>query len=387
MSESYELICGLTYRLIGGGILIIMRKIFNFSAGPAMLPEEVLLQAQADMLDWQGQGVSIMELGHRGALFQDLAQQTEADLRELMHIPKNYHVLFMTGGATAQFAMVPLNLFDGTSASKADYIDTGIWSKKAIAEAQRYGAVHIAASVQQKNQLKFIPHQQYWHVSQDAAYLHYTPNETIEGIEFHWIPQVASHIPVVADMSSMILSRPIDVTKYGIIYASAQKNIGQAGLTIVIIRDDLVRAALPGTPTLYQYKTYTEYRSFYNTPPTYSWYIAGLVLAWMKRQGGIEHFYAINQRKAKKLYDFIDQHSDFYYCPVHADCRSYMNVVFYLRNDTLTTRFLQNASDVGLEYLRGHRLVGGIRASMYNAMPEAGVDALIQFMTHFMQSQ
>ena len=359
-----------------------MRKVYNFSAGPGMLPEEVLQQAQTEMLDWQGTGMSIMELGHRGAEFKIVAEQAEADLRELMAIPKNYHVLFIPGGATAQFAMIPINLFNKNK--KADYIDTGIWSKKAIDEAKRYGEVNVAASVERRNDLAFIPHQDQWKLSGDAAYVHYTPNETIEGIEFNWVPQTGK-IPLVADMSSMILSRPIDVSQYGIIYAGAQKNIGQAGITVIIIRDDLVHDPLPGTPTLYTYKTHTEHHSFYNTPPTYSWYIAGLVFAWMKRQGGVEAFYALNQRKAKKLYDFIDMHPDFYFSRIHPECRSMMNIVFNMRDEQLTAKFLEQSNQNGLTNLKGHRVAGGLRASIYNAMPEEGVDALIEFMKMFAQ--
>ncbi|HEX4045763.1 MAG TPA: 3-phosphoserine/phosphohydroxythreonine transaminase [Gammaproteobacteria bacterium] len=358
-----------------------MHRVFNFNAGPAMLPEEVLRQAQAEMLDWQGTGMSVMELGHRGSEFQALAKQSEDDLRALMAIPDNYHVLFLAGGATTQFAMVPLNLFGANK--KADYIDTGIWSKKAIAEAQRYGQVHIAATLAQRDKLAYIPPQVEWQLSDDAAYLHYTPNETIAGVEFHWTPQPNAAVPLVADMTSMILSQPIDVSQYGIIYAGAQKNIGQAGLTIVIIRNDLVRTPLPGTPTLYTYQEQVENHSFYNTPPTYSWYIASLVFAWMKRQGGVATFYAANQRKAAKLYRYLDEHADFYHCPVDVSCRSIMNVSFDLPNEALTQQFLQRATKAGLANLKGHRLAGGVRASIYNAMPEAGVDKLVEFMEEF----
>jgi phosphoserine aminotransferase len=344
-----------------------------------MLPEEVLKQAQAEMLDWNGTGMSVMEVGHRGPEFKIIAEKSEADLRELMEIPKNYHVLFLTGGATAQFAMVPLNLLG--KKKTADYIDTGIWSKKAIAEAKRYGEVNVAAETQ-KGQLLSIPAEASWKLNSDAAYLHYTPNETIEGIEFHWVPQ-AGQVPLVADMSSMILSKPIDVSAYGVIYAGAQKNLGQAGITAVIIRDDLVQEPLPGTPTLYSYKVQAENQSFYNTPPTYSWYITGLVLEWMKRQGGIKHFAALTQRKAKKLYDVIDTYRDFYINPIQPDCRSNMNVVFNLKDPNLMQPFLDAATAAGLAKLKGHRTVGGLRASIYNAMPEEGVDALVDYMKDF----
>ncbi len=357
-----------------------MRKVYNFSAGPAMLPEEVLLQAQAEMLDWHGTGMSIMELGHRGPEFKVVAEQAEADLRELMNIPEEYHVLFLAGGATVQFAMVPINLFNGKRT--ADYIDTGIWSKKAIDEAKRYGSVNIAAKTEKMDGLAYIPAQSEWTLNPDAAYVHFTPNETIEGIEFHWVPKTGQ-VPLVADMTSMILSKPIDVRDYGIIYAGVQKNIGQAGLNIVIIHDDLIQDPLPGTPTLYSYKVQAENKSFYNTPPTYSWYIAGLVLAWMKRHGGVKAFAELNQRKAKKLYSYIDSHNGFYVNNVHPDCRSIMNVPFNLVNTDLNETFLEEAAKAHLTNLKGHRLSGGVRASMYNAMPEAGTDALIDFMKEF----
>lgn len=359
-----------------------MRKVYNFSAGPGMLPEEVLLQAQTEMLDWHGTGMSIMELGHRGPEFKIVAEQAEADLRELMDIPEYYHVFFLPGGATAQFAMIPINLLG--EANKADYIDTGIWSKKAITEAERYGNVHVAAKLEIHNDLMQIPTQDRWSLRPDAAYVHYTPNETIEGVQFHWVPETGK-VPLVADMSSMILSQPIDVKKYGIIYAGAQKNIGQAGITVVIVRDDLIKEPTPHSPTLYQYKLHAEHKSFYNTPPTYAWYIAGLTLAWMKRQGGVKAFTDVNKRKAQKLYAVIDKHKGFYTNPVHPDCRSIMNVPFNVKTPELSDLFLETAAKSGLTNLKGHRLAGGVRASIYNAMPEAGVDALINFMEEFVR--
>lgn len=358
-----------------------MRKVFNFSAGPGMLPEEVMREAQAEFLDWHGTGMSIMELGHRGSEFKIVAEQAEADLRELMEIPSNYHVLFLAGGASVQFAMVPLNLLGANK--KADYIDTGIWSKKAIEEAKRYGDINVAATAMQRDHWIYIPHQNEWQLNADASYLHYTPNETIDGLEFNWIPEV--NVPLVADMSSMILSRPVDVSRYGVIYAGAQKNMGQAGINIVIIRDDLVREPLITTPTLYQYTSQVEHKSFYNTPPTYAWYITGLVLAWMKRHGGVKAMHEINMRKAKKLYSYIDKHKEFYVNHVLPENRSLMNVVFSLRDEKLTNQFLDEAHLQGLTNLRGHRLVGGVRASIYNSMPEAGVDALVAFMDDFAQ--
>lgn len=357
-----------------------MRKVYNFSAGPAMLPEEVLLTAQREMLDWHDTGMSVMELGHRGPEYQVVMEQAEADLRTLMSIPDQYKVLFLAGGATAQFSMIPINL--SKEDKVMDYIDTGIWSKKALNEAKRYGAVNVAAQTDVDQGLICIPPETQWLLSKHAAFVHYTPNETIEGIEFNWVPNTGA-VPLVADMSSMILSRPIDVSRYGIIYAGAQKNIGQAGITIVIIREDLIKEPPPRTPILYSYKTCADNRSMYNTPPTYSWYIAGLVLAWMRQKGGVEVFYKMNQRKAAKLYDFIDSNTDFYYSRIHPSCRSMMNVVFNLRDEALQAAFMQEAAQGGLTNLKGHRLVGGLRASIYNAMPELGVDKLVEFMRDF----
>lgn len=357
-----------------------MRKVFNFSAGPGVLPEEVLLQAQAEMLDWQGLGMSIMEIGHRGHEFEEVAKKAEASLRELMSIPENYQVLFLPGGATSQFAMVPLNLFN--EKKTADYVETGLWSRKAVTEAKRYGKVNIAAHAEYQGQLAYIPSQESWTLSEEAAYVHYTPNETIDGLEFQWVPKTGA-VPLVADMTSMILSRPVDVKQFGVIYAGAQKNIGQAGLTVVIVRSDLIKEPLPFTPTLYSYKTMSEHHSLYNTPPTYSWYIAGLVLDWLKRKGGVSTIYEINKRKAKKIYTIIDNHPDFYINKVRPDCRSIMNVTFYLRDEQLTSLFLEQAEKANLTNLRGHRASGGVRASIYNAMPEEGVDLLVAFMADF----
>jgi len=294
-----------------------MRKVYNFGAGPGMLPEEVLKVAQEEMLDWRGTGMSIMELGHRGAEFKIVAEESEANLRHLLAVPDNYHVLFLAGGATTQFSMVPLNLL--AKKNTADYIDTGIWSKKAIGEAKHYGKIHIAAQTYVEDAQLKIPAEENWTLHSDAAYVHYTPNETIEGVEFHWVPQTGD-VPLVADMTSNILSRPININDYGIIYAGAQKNIGQAGLTVVIIRDDLLHDPLPHTPTLFSYKISAEHKSFYNTPPTYAWYIAGLTLEWVRRQGGVKVFAERNKRKSQLLYQFIDQHNYFYYNTVHPSC-------------------------------------------------------------------
>ncbi len=357
-----------------------MRKVYNFAPGPALLPEEVLLQAQQELLNWHNTGMSVMEISHRGKEFAEVVAQTEADVRELLNLPKNYQVLFTTGGATAQFAMVPMN-FIGKKKT-ADYVNTGIWSEKAIEEAKTFGEINIVANTQ-KNPRIFIPSQESWKLNPNAAYLHYTPNETINGIEFHWTPD-SGDVPLIADMSSNIFSRSIDVSKFGLIYAGAQKNMGQAGITLVIIRDDLLENAeyALNTPSLYRYKTYAENQSLQNTPPTFSWYLAGLVLTWIKKQGGLTAMAAHNQRKAEKLYQAIDQ-STLYFNEVDPSCRSWMNVPFSLRNPELNQTFLEEAKQAGLVNLAGHRLVGGMRASIYNAMPEEGVDALIDFMQVF----
>jgi len=355
-----------------------MARVYNFSAGPAMLPEAVLAQARDEMLDWQGSGMCVAEMSHRGKEFMSIAAEAEADLRELLAIPANYKVLFLQGGASLQFAMVPMNLLRG--AKGADYINTGSWSKKAIAEARRYGDVNIAASTE-SSRFTRVPAQGELNLSADAAYVHYTPNETIEGVEFPYVPETGD-TPLVADMSSTLLSRPIDVSRFGLIYAGAQKNIGPAGLTLVIVREDLIGQTLPGTPTMLDYKTHADNDSMYNTPPTYAWYLAGLVFKWLKGQGGLAAMAEINARKAKKLYDAIDA-SGFYANPVEPSARSWMNVPFTLANPELDESFLREAKAAGLTTLKGHRSVGGMRASLYNAMPEAGVDALVAFMQAF----
>lgn len=356
----------------------MMSRVYNFSAGPAILPLEVLQQAQAEMTDWQGSGMSVMEMSHRGKEFVSIAQQAEQDLRELMAIPKNYQVLFLQGGASSQFAMVPLNLTRGKSA--ADYVNTGSWSKKAIAEARRFCAVNVAASAEADN-FTTIPAFDTWQCDRNAAYLHYTPNETIGGVEFHWVPDTGE-VPLVVDMSSTILSRPIDVSRFGLIYAGAQKNIGPAGLTVVIVRDDLIGEPQAGTPAMFDYKVHADNGSMYNTPPTYAWYLAGLVFRWLKQTGGLAAAAERNQRKAQNLYTAIDT-SDFYRNPVDPACRSWMNVPFILADAALDATFLNEAAANGLTTLKGHRSVGGMRASLYNAMPDAGVDALIGFMGEF----
>jgi len=355
-----------------------MTRAFNFSAGPAVLPEEVLQQAREEMLDWQGSGMSVMEMSHRGKQFSSIAQQAEADLRELMAIPGNYKVLFVQGGASSQFAMVPMNLLRGKKT--ADYLNTGSWSKKAIAEAKRFCEVNVAAS-SEADKFTNVPTQDAWNLNQGAAYLHYTPNETIQGVEFPFIPE-SGDAPLVADMSSTILSRPIDVSKFGVIYAGAQKNIGPAGLTVVIVREDLIGEPVAGTPAMFNYSTHADSGSMYNTPPTYAWYVAGLVFKWLKRNGGLEAMAQRNKEKADALYAAIDQ-SSFYSNPVARDCRSWMNVPFTLADSNLDADFLKQAGATGLLTLKGHRSVGGMRASIYNAMPEEGVTALIEFMADF----
>ncbi len=355
-----------------------MTRKHNFSAGPAALPEAVLATAQQELLDWHGKGLSIMEMSHRSKEFVSVAEGAEQDLRELMGIPDNYKVLFLQGGATAQFGMIPLNLLGDKT--KADYINTGVWSKKAIKEAQRYCEVNIAATTEADNFTK-VPTQDELKLDPEAAYVHYTPNETIGGLEFDYIPETGD-VPLVADMSSNILSRPIDVSRFGMIYAGAQKNIGPAGLTVVIIREDLLGNALDFTPTMYNYAVHAEADSMLNTPPTFGWYLAGLVFKWLKVQGGVEAMAELNERKAKKLYDYIDN-SRFYSNPVALNGRSWMNVPFTLADDSLDKAFLAQAEEAGLLNLKGHRSVGGMRASIYNSVPEASVDALIAFMQKF----
>ncbi|HEX5339126.1 MAG TPA: 3-phosphoserine/phosphohydroxythreonine transaminase [Gallionella sp.] len=353
--------------------------IYNFSAGPAVLPKEVLLQAQAELLDWHGSGMSVMEMSHRGKEFMGIAAQAEADLRELMAIPKNYKVLFLQGGAHLQFSMIPLNLLRGKLS--ADYVNTGIWSKKAIAEAKKFCHVNEVASSADRN-FCYAPELKQWKLDKDAAYVHYTPNETIGGVEFNWVPEVGD-VPLVADMSSNILSRPIDVGRYGLIYAGAQKNIGPAGVTLVIVRDDLVGHADPRLPTMLDYKIHADNDSMYNTPPTYGIYMAGLVFQWLKKNGGVAAMEQVNIAKAKLLYDAIDASGGFYACPVAQADRSRMNVPFKTRDAALDAEFLKQAEARGMLQLKGHKLAGGMRASIYNAMPLAGVQALADFMNEF----
>ncbi|MEW5904371.1 MAG: 3-phosphoserine/phosphohydroxythreonine transaminase [Pseudomonadota bacterium] len=353
--------------------------IYNFSAGPAVLPQEVLRQAQAELPDWHGSGMSVMEMSHRGKEYMGIHAQAEADLRELMGIPANYKVMFLQGGAHLQFSMIPLNLLRGKG--RADYVNTGEWSKKAIKEAQKFCVVNEVASGADRN-FTYVPAFADWKLDKGAAYLHYTTNETIGGVEFDWVPQIGA-VPLVADMSSNILSRPYDVSQFGLIYAGAQKNIGPAGVCVVIVREDLLGHADARLPTMLDYKTHADADSMYNTPPTYGIYMAGLVFQWLKKQGGVAAMEQQNIAKAKILYDAIDASAGFYSCPVALANRSRMNVPFKTRDAALDTEFLKQADARGLLQLKGHKLAGGMRASIYNAMPRAGAQALADFMNEF----
>lgn len=357
--------------------------IYNFSAGPAVLPKAVLQQAQAELADWHSSGMSVMEMSHRGKEYMGIHAQAEADLRELLAIPANYKVLFLQGGAHLQFSMIPLNLLRGKTS--ADYVYTGEWSKKAIGEAKKFGSVHVVTDNKDKS-CSYVPAFETWQRDPNAAYLHYTPNETIGGVEFNWIPETGD-VPLVADMSSNILSRAIDVSKFGLIYAGAQKNIGPAGLTLVIVREDLIGQVAAGTPTMLDYKTHADNDSMYNTPPTFAIYMAGLVFQWLKSNGGIAAMERANIEKANLLYAAIDASNGFYNCPVNLADRSRMNVPFTLKEAALDGDFLKQAEACGLLQLKGHRSVGGMRASIYNAMPLEGVQALVEFMNEFARSK
>lgn len=353
------------------------RRVFNFSAGPAALPVEVLERARDELLDYRGSGMSVMEMSHRSKEFIDIAERAEADFRELLAVPDDYAVLFLQGGATTQFAMVPMNLLGDRT--RADYVNTGSWSTKAIKEAKRFCEVNVAASAEADN-FTHVPDPATWSLSKDAAYLHVCSNETIGGVQFHEFPEAP--VPLVADMSSDILSRPVDVSRFALIYAGAQKNIGPAGLTVVVVRKDLLGNARPGTPSMLDYAVHAEADSMSNTPPTYAWYLAGLVFEWLKAEGGVAAIAARNQRKAAKLYDAIEA-SNFYASPVARHDRSLMNVPFTLADAALDKAFLAGAEERGLTNLKGHRSVGGMRASLYNAVPEAAVDALVDYMQAF----
>lgn len=357
-----------------------MSRVFNFSAGPAALPLEVLEIIRNDIPDWQGTGMSVMEVSHRGKHFGEVAARAEANVRQLLEIPDDYSVLFTQGGATLQMAMAPLNLAGPDDT--ADYVLTGSWGKKAAGEAKKFCNANVAANASDKN-FTYIPDESSWNRSENAAYLHYTPNETIAGVEFHFVP--GGDVPLVADMSSTILSRPIDVSRFGVIYAGAQKNIGPAGITLVIVRNDLLEKARPNNPHLMTWKAYAESDSMTNTPPTFAWYVADLMFQYLRDRGGLKAVGEVNRRKASKLYAAIDA-SDFYQNPVNKDCRSWMNVPFILADDSLDAKFLEQSQMAGLTNLKGHRSVGGMRASIYNAVSEEAVDALIAFMAEFEKS-
>jgi phosphoserine aminotransferase len=355
-----------------------MTRAYNFSAGPAVLPDEVLARAGDEILDWHGSGMSVMEMSHRGKEFISIAGEAEHDLRELLAIPAHYKVLFLQGGATLQFAQVPMNLLAGKG--KADYVVTGEWSKKAVKEASGLCDVHIAASSEDRG-FTYAPREAQWSLRPDAAYVHYCSNETIGGVEFHWVPELGGR-PLVADASSHFLSRPIEIEKYGLIYAGAQKNVGPAGLTLVVVREDLLGHAAQGTPSVMNYKLQADADSMLNTPATYPIYIAGLVFKWLKRLGGIAEIERRNIAKAKLLYDFIDS-GGFYRNPVAREDRSRMNIPFTLADPKLDATFLDGAEKRGLLQLKGHRSVGGMRASIYNAMPIEGVRRLVEYMQAF----
>jgi phosphoserine aminotransferase len=353
-------------------------RVFNFAAGPAMLPAEVFEQVREELPDWQGSRASVMEVSHRSRAFIDLAEEAESTLRKILTLPPDYKVLFLQGGATGQFAAIPLNL--AKPYSIVDYLNTGVWSKKAIAEARRYCEVRVAAD-ESASAYTTVPAPESLELSHDAAYVHYTPNETIGGVEFPYVP-ATGNVPLVADMSSTLLSRPIDVTRFGVIYAGAQKNIGLAGLAVVIVREDLTGDARPETPAIWDYQAMVSEGSMVNTPPTFAWYVAGLVFRWILDEGGLPTMERRNRAKAERLYEAIDA-SAFYRNPVARTCRSWMNIPFTLMEPELDATFLHEARAAGLLNLEGHRSVGGMRASLYNAMPLAGVEALVGFMKDF----
>jgi phosphoserine aminotransferase len=355
-----------------------MTRAYNFCAGPAALPQSVLSEAQKDLVNYKGKGLSVMEMSHRSADYVAIAEEAERDLRELLNVPANYKVLFVQGGASQQFAQVPMNLLRGKNT--ADYVNTGMWSTKAIQEAKRYCDVNVVAS-DEAHKFRGVPAFDTWQLNDRAAYLHYVQNETIHGVQFNYIPDV--NVPLVADFSSSILSEPLDVSKFGLIYAGAQKNIGPAGIVLVIVREDLLGDVLPATPTMLDYKVAADNGSMYNTPPTFAWYLSGLVFKWLKHHGGLKAISEINHRKASRLYAAIDNSGGFYHNPVMVPYRSIMNVPFTLVDPALDKQFLKDAEALGLLNLAGHRSVGGMRASLYNAVPEEGVDALITFMQDF----
>ncbi|WP_057831140.1 3-phosphoserine/phosphohydroxythreonine transaminase [Colwellia sp. TT2012] len=358
-----------------------MSEVFNFCAGPAMLPTAVMAKAQQEFVNWQDTGSSVMELSHRSGIYIAMAEKAEADLRELMSIPDNYQVLFCHGGGRGQFSAVPLNLLP--QGKSADYIVSGSWSKAAAVEAKNFGDINTINIIQDNDISSSLLASSDWPLNPDAAYVHYCPNETVNGLEINTIPETHG-VPLVADMSSTILSHEVDVSKFGLIYAGAQKNIGPSGLTIVIIREDLLGHAQIATPCIMNYKTSADHNSMYNTPPTYAWYLAGLVFQWLKELGGVKAMAKVNQVKAELLYQAIDK-SDFYLNHIESQYRSKMNIPFWLKDDSLNSKFLSESEAAGLMALEGHRMVGGMRASIYNAMPLAGVQALVTFMAKFEQ--
>ncbi len=361
-----------------------MAQIYNFSAGPAVLPKEVLAQAASEMMDWHGSGMSVMEMSHRGPEFMSIFEAARADLRELLNVPKNYQILFLQGGGLGENAIVPLNLLGHakTNPPVIDFVHTGSWSGKSIKEAQKYAHVNVAASSEASGFAQ-IPALDSWKLSKDAAYLHLCTNETIDGVEFFALPQLNNNIPIVADASSHILSRQMDIAQYGVLFAGAQKNCGPAGLTMVIVREDLLGAALPICPSAFDWTVVAKHESMYNTPPTYAIYIAGLVFAWLKRQGGVAAMEKINRAKAELLYHCLDQNAAVYKTKVVPECRSRMNVPFFLQDEALNETFLAGAREHGLLQLKGHKSVGGMRASIYNAMPYEGVAALVDYLNQF----
>jgi phosphoserine aminotransferase len=358
-----------------------MSEVFNFCAGPAMLPTPVMAKAQQEFVNWQNTGSSVMELSHRSSIYIAMAEKAEADLRDLMVIPDNYSVLFCHGGGRGQFSAVPLNLLP--QGKSADYIVSGSWSKAAAAEAKNFGEINVININQDKDAQASLIDSQEWPLNPEAAYVHYCSNETVNGIEINTIPET-NGVPLVADMSSTILSHEVDVSQFGLIYAGAQKNIGPSGLTIVIVREDLLGHAQLATPCIMNYKTAADNHSMYNTPPTYAWYLAGLVFQWLKDLGGVSEIAKVNQAKAKLLYQVIDD-SSLYVNHIEAQYRSKMNIPFWLKDDSLNDTFLSESKKAGLTALKGHRIVGGMRASIYNAMPLSGVEALVSFMAKFEQ--
>jgi phosphoserine aminotransferase len=356
-----------------------MSEVFNFCAGPAMLPTPVMAKAQQEFINWQGTGSSVMELSHRSSIYIAMAEKAEADLRELMSIPNNYKVLFCHGGGRGQFSAVPLNLLP--EGSSADYIVSGSWSKAAAIEAKNFGDINVININEESNDNSTLLASTHWPLNPSAAYVHYCPNETVNGLEINSIPET-NGVPLVADMSSTILSHEVDVSKFGLIYAGAQKNIGPSGLTIVIVREDLLGNAHKATPCIMNYKTAADNDSMYNTPPTYAWYLAGLVFEWLKDLGGVKVIAKVNKHKAELLYQAIDE-SSFYLNHIEGEYRSKMNIPFWLKDESLNEKFLSEAQVAGLTALKGHRIVGGMRASIYNAMPIEGVQALVEFMKQF----